>query len=101
MPPMRERIRLFPDLFQGGLEKISGHALMRTMSKAMTPEEALQTAIEKAGGLTDVGRLFAISPQAVDQWTVCPPHRVLKLEEASGVPRYKLRPDLYPRPGEA
>ena len=30
------------------------------------------------------------------QWKVCPPHHVLTLEAAFGVPRSFLRPDLYP-----
>ena len=60
----------------------------------------LREAIDKAGGPAAVGRLFdpAISSQAVSQWDQCPPHRVLRLSQASGVPPHVLRPDLYPPP---
>lgn len=63
----------------------------------MTPEEALQKAIEKAGGQSAVARAFKIKQPSVAEWKRCPPHWAIKLERLTGVPREKLRPDLYPR----
>lgn len=39
---------------------------------------------------------LGISPPAVTQWQRCPSARVLDVERITGVPRYVLRPDLYP-----
>ncbi|MCP4900082.1 MAG: helix-turn-helix domain-containing protein [bacterium] len=55
----------------------------------------LVDAIDKAGGPTAFGRSQGIGKSAVIQWQRCPPHRCLALEEASGVSRHKLRPDIY------
>ena len=53
-------------------------------------------AIELAGGPAVVGKRFGISSQAVSQWELVPPNRVLIIEQMSGVSRQKLRPDYYP-----
>jgi DNA-binding transcriptional regulator YdaS (Cro superfamily) len=39
-----------------------------------------------------------ISPQAISQWKQVPAKRVLDVEHATGVSRYRLRPDIYPSP---
>jgi len=62
-------------------------------------EPILKLAIEKAGGTTALARqLGDITSQAISQWERCPVLRVLAVEAASGVPRHKLRPDVYPPP---
>lgn len=56
-------------------------------------------AVGAAGGQVALAAKLKISQQAVQQWVakgVVPAKRVLAVEAASGVPRYKLRPDLYP-----
>lgn len=58
--------------------------------------EALQRAITKAGGLAGLAEPLGISIQAVSQWDEVPPLRVIAVEKLTGVPRYELRPDLYP-----
>jgi len=40
---------------------------------------------------TDLG----ITPGAISQWTAVPMDKVVAIEKATGVPRQKLRPDLY------
>lgn len=65
----------------------------------------LEIAIDIAGGQTAVARKLKISQQSVFDWIErnrCPSRRVLWLEretERAGkrVPRWRLRPDLYPR----
>lgn len=45
-----------------------------------------------------VARHFGITRQAVGEWfkSEVPPTRVIELEKITGVPRYELRPDIYP-----
>ena len=58
--------------------------------------EALDRAIKAAGGVGALAIGIGVRPQAVSQWDEVPPLRVLEVERVSGVPRYELRPDLYP-----
>ncbi|MEA3390050.1 MAG: YdaS family helix-turn-helix protein [Pseudomonadota bacterium] len=48
-----------------------------------------------------MGRLCGVSQQAVWKWVSrmkpLPPEHVLTVEEATGVSRHDLRPDIYPR----
>lgn len=75
----------------------------------MTPEEALKEAIDVCGSEAALARLIGETPgqgtitgQAINQWKIAPPLRVLAIEKATGgrVTRHQLRPDLYP-PEEA
>ena len=59
---------------------------------------ALQRAILIAGNSTKLGKKLGVSRQAVEQWKVVPPERVLAVEKATGVSRYELRPDIYGEP---
>jgi DNA-binding transcriptional regulator YdaS (Cro superfamily) len=54
--------------------------------------------IAGAGGLFSLAAKMGVSHQAVQKWrkTGVPPKRVLKAEAVSGVPRYRVRPDIYP-----
>lgn len=62
--------------------------------------DALQRAIEAAGGLTRLAERIGVSPQVVSNWRSrgIPADRVLAVERASDgkVSRSELRPDLYP-----
>jgi DNA-binding transcriptional regulator YdaS (Cro superfamily) len=70
------------------------------MDGTLTPNEALRRAVELAGGQSALARLIGRSQQAIsdrvggDQslWA----EDVLKVELETGVPRWQLRPDLYP-----
>lgn len=62
--------------------------------------EALKRAIAEAGGAKSLAEAMTqngarITRQAVEQWDVCPPLRVLEVERLSGVSRHDLRPDIY------
>jgi DNA-binding transcriptional regulator YdaS (Cro superfamily) len=61
-------------------------------------DEALQRAIQSAGTGADLARQLRVTPQALSQWRRVPPLRVIDVERATGVPRYELRPDVYPAP---
>lgn len=56
----------------------------------------IQKAIESAGGLNCLARSLGVSYQAIQQWDRVPAERVLAVEQASGVSRHELRPDIYP-----
>lgn len=62
-----------------------------------TAEDALEEAVEAAGGSTSTAQQLGITQPAVSQWLICPAARVLSLEAVSGVPRWRLRPDLHRR----
>lgn len=48
-------------------------------------------------GVDGIARACIISDQAVSQWTSVPARRVAAVAKASGIPPWKLRPDLYPK----
>lgn len=67
----------------------------------MTKKRAVKEAVSRAGGLTKLGRILGITPQAVEQWDQIPVGQVLKIEKALGIPRHEQRPDFYPPPSGA
>lgn len=70
-----------------------------------TRDRSLTEAIDAAGGPAALAQFInaahgeePITSQAISQWLRCPPKRVLVVERAGKVSRYRLRPDIY---GEA
>jgi DNA-binding transcriptional regulator YdaS (Cro superfamily) len=63
------------------------------------PEQlaALNLAIEKGGGIVKFASTLKVTLSAVQHWRKkgVPPKRVKPIEEATGVKREALRPDLY------
>ena len=63
-------------------------------------ERALREAIKKAGGLSALAVATGMSKQRLHYMAHkslrASPTAVLAIERATGVPRTKLRPDLYP-----
>jgi DNA-binding transcriptional regulator YdaS (Cro superfamily) len=55
----------------------------------------LKEAIERAGSQVKLAKLLGISHQALNQWEDVPVHHIVAIERATGVPRERLRPDLY------
>lgn len=53
--------------------------------------------------LAELATKLGVQPPAVSKWSRrgVPAVRVLALAEATGIPRHKLRPDLFPEPSEA
>ena len=47
------------------------------------------------GMLAFVARSLGITRSAVTRWEMVPAARVLDVERATGIPRERLRPDLY------
>jgi hypothetical protein len=51
--------------------------------------------IKAAGGVSALARGLRIQRQAVSAWKRVPPDRVVKVSQITGLPREKIRPDLY------
>jgi DNA-binding transcriptional regulator YdaS (Cro superfamily) len=66
----------------------------------MTPPEALAKAVQIAGGQAPFGRVVGVTQGAV--WQRLKANKpaaagwVLRAEEATGISRHYLRPDIYP-----
>ena len=59
--------------------------------------DALKTYLAaKRGRLVKLARELEINPSAMAQWDRIPAERVISVENATGIPRQDLRPDLYP-----
>jgi TorA maturation chaperone TorD len=60
-------------------------------------DHGLQEAIRAAGGIGELARRLGISQPSVSNWERIPAERVLSVEQATGVARALLRPDLFAR----
>lgn len=61
-------------------------------------DPGLRLAVKAVGGsMTRLAELLDITPQAIAQWDTVPINRVVDIERATGIPRERLRPDMYPR----
>lgn len=59
-------------------------------------DPGLELALLKAGGVRALARLVGRTSATVSVWTRVPVDHVLRIEEATGVSRQELRPDIYP-----
>lgn len=53
------------------------------------------------GGAIEMARALRLPPQTVYSWCfrdVVPAARVIDVERLTGVPRHKIRPDIFPPP---
>jgi DNA-binding transcriptional regulator YdaS (Cro superfamily) len=58
-------------------------------------DEGLSLAVRRAGGIRALARKLQIRHQSILEWKTVPAARLLAVEAATGVPREKLRPELY------
>jgi TorA maturation chaperone TorD len=65
-------------------------------------EPGLNEAIRAAGGVSQLARRLGISQPSVSNWERVPAERLAAVEEATGIDRAQLRPDLFAArgPGE-
>lgn len=61
----------------------------------MANRDILELAIKKAGGMRALGRALDINYQAIQSWKKIPAERVPAIEHITGIPREKLRPDIF------
>lgn len=74
------------------------------MDDKTSPVEALENAVAIAGSQSAFARICGVGQPAVSKWLQLgrslPAQHVLTVEHDTGVPRYLLRPDLYPTSSE-
>jgi hypothetical protein len=58
-------------------------------------DPGLRAAIKAMGSATHLAAAIGVAPQAIAQWTAVPIDRMEAVSDATGVPRHKLRPDIY------
>lgn len=72
------------------------------MARKRTPFAAFEQAVKKAGGQTAFAAICGCTQgniwQLLKKESRLPAQYVLKVEEATGVSRHELRPDIYPTP---
>jgi DNA-binding transcriptional regulator YdaS (Cro superfamily) len=76
-------------------------ALLNQLEVAKLSRDAgVRAAIKAAGGIRALARIVGVAHPAVFHWTSIPIRHLLKIEEATGIPRERLRPDIFkaPRP---
>lgn len=55
--------------------------------------------VTAVGGGAKLARALNLTRQAIYQWRRVPAQHVISVERITGIPRFKLRPDLYPEDG--
>src|SRR5215469_13821212 len=58
-------------------------------------EPGLEEAIRAVGGVSELARRLGIAQPSVSNWERVPAERVASVEEATGIDRVRLRPDLF------
>lgn len=61
----------------------------------MARDQGLDRAIAAAGGVRSLARAIGVSQPAISAWKRIPSDRVVAVEQATGIPRAELRPDLF------
>jgi len=64
----------------------------------MDESEVIAEALEKGGGVAAVAKALKMSTEGVRLWRArgrVPADRIVELERITGVPRERLRPDLF------
>jgi DNA-binding transcriptional regulator YdaS (Cro superfamily) len=68
---------------------------MNKRRKSRELRAAAEVAIAAGGGPQLLASKLGITSQAVSQWWRIPSGRVVAVSHVTGIPRIKLRPDLY------
>ncbi len=69
------------------------------MSRERDP--IILVAASRVGGVIRMSELMGLSRSAVALWRRVPAERALQVEALTGVPRWLLRPDVYPNEQKA
>ena len=65
--------------------------------KPVVRSRGLNLAIGAAGSITALAKRLGFQRPRVSMWRQVPANYIISIERATGVPREKLRPDLYRR----
>lgn len=70
------------------------------MERELTPLEALELAVSRAGSQSALARICGVGQPAVWKWLQSskrlPAEHIIAVEAATGVSRHLLRPDIHP-----
>lgn len=58
-------------------------------------KQIVNEVVNEAGGAVALALELGITHQAIYQWQHIPVNRVVAIEAITGIPRSRLRPDLY------
>lgn len=61
----------------------------------MTNADIIEMAIARAGGISKLAKAIGIRHTSIYVWKKIPAGRIIAIETATGIPRERLRPDLY------
>lgn len=64
-------------------------------AKTVARRGILGDVIRAAGGVSALAKALRVERQAVSKWKRVPLGRVVKVSQITGIPREKIRPDLY------
>ncbi len=92
------RHQLRPDLWDMRASRAASRAKHNSASPATPPlsDSIIDEAIATAGDVAALASLLGVKASVVSSWRSVPPNQVLAVEAATGIPRTRLRPDLYP-----
>ena len=60
-------------------------------------DKGIKLAVEAVGGWRSLGRKLGMNYQTIQSWKQIPAKHIVEIEKATGIPREKLRPELYRR----
>jgi DNA-binding transcriptional regulator YdaS (Cro superfamily) len=65
----------------------------------LSDRQIIEMVCREAGGMRALGRTLEIAYQNIQGWKEIPARYIIPIEEKIGIPREKLRPELYRRKG--
>lgn len=63
--------------------------------KKYTKEINIEEVFSAAGGAYVLGRKLGLGPTTIYKWRRVPPTRCLRVEAITGIPKERLRPDVF------
>jgi len=97
------RYQLRPDLWDRRAPRAvsrTKHAAASSVTAPPVPDSIIDEMITIAGDVAALAGLLGVKASVVSSWRSVPASRVLAVEAATGIPRTRLRPDLYPPEGK-
>lgn len=86
-----------------GLRDVQIFCNLRAMDSSCDRRSALDDAARVVGGWVALAERLDVSRSALTYWVNAriPAERAVEIERLTGVPRHRLRPDLFPAPSAA
>lgn len=66
--------------------------------KSAPKSKIVDAAVVAAGNQTRLAKAIGVSHQAITHWRRIPAELVIRVEQATGIPREQLRPDIFLAP---